>query len=53
MDDKLLDRSNAAAGWGAFLAFVCLLTEAVIIIMRFLNCGFVTHYLTVSIIVVS
>ena len=53
VDEKLLDRSNAAAGWGIFLCFVALLTECIIVLMRFLNFGFVQNHLTISLIVVS
>ena len=53
VDETLLNRSNAAAGWGIFLCFVALLTEMVIIVMRFLNFGFIQNHLTMSLIVVS
>ena len=53
VDDKLLDRSNAASGWGIFLCFVALLTEAVIILLRFLNCAFIQSFPKLSLIVVS
>ena len=53
LDTGLLTRSNAAAGWGLFLCFVAMVTEVVIVLMRFLNCGFVSNFLTISMIVVS
>ena len=53
IDETLLSRSNAASGWGIFICFVALLTEIVIIIMRFLNFGFIQNHLTVSLVVVS
>lgn len=53
LDEALLKKSNAAAGWGIFLCFMAMLTESVIILMRFLNCGFISSFLTISMIVVS
>ena len=52
IDEKLLERSNAASGWGIFLCFVALLTEGIIILMRFLNFGFIQQHLTLALIVV-
>lgn len=53
IDETLLARSNAAAGWGIFLCFLAFLTEIIIIVMRFLNFGFVQNHLTISLVVVS
>ena len=52
IDENLLNRSNAAAGWGIFLCFAALLTECAIILIRFLNLGLVQNHLTIAIIVV-
>ena len=53
VDDNLLDRSNAASGWGIFLCFIALLTESVFILLRFLGCGFIAISPRLSILVVS
>ena len=49
----LLRSSNAAAGWGIFVTFVAALIEINILINRFLNCGYISVYWIVCIIIVS
>ena len=49
----LQDRSNAASGWIIFVSIVVMLYEAVVIVTRFCNFGFISKNIQLFLVIVS